>query len=183
LLGVAFEVVVPDVKEMDRGNPADVAVENARLKALAIDEPDALVIACDTLVALDDRIFGKPEDEAQAREFLGALAGEKHQVHSGLALVGKGGMRTAHVVTQVEFRPIEVELMDSYLATGEWEGRAGGCDIQGAGSALVKRIDGDYLNVVGLPTDKLLELEPGLLTDFARPERESKRPERDKKQH
>ena len=160
---------MPAVTEMDRGNPADVAVENARLKALAVDEPDALVIACDTLVALDQRIFGKPADEAQAREFLTALAGKKHQVHSGLALVGDGGMRTAHVVTQVEFRPIESELLDSYIATGEWQGRAGGCDIQGAGSALVKRIDGDYLNVVGLPTDKLLEMEPGLLTDYGRP--------------
>ena len=100
----------------------------------------------------------------------------KASAHSGLALVGKGGMRTAHVVTQVEFRPIEPELMDSYVATGEWKGRAGGCDIQGAGSALVKRIDGDYLNVVGLPMDKLLELEPNLLSDYARPERNSKKP-------
>lgn len=159
---------MPDVEEIDSGDPGDVAVENARRKALAVDDPDALVIGCDTLVALGSRIFGKPADEAQAREYLTALAGTTHQVHSGLALVGKGGMRTAHVVTQVEFRPIEEELLNSYIATGEWEGRAGGCDIQGAGSALVKRIDGDYLNVVGLPTDKLLELEPDLLTEFAR---------------
>jgi septum formation protein len=166
--------VVPKVEELDRGDPADVAVENARLKALAIDATDALVIGCDTLVALESRIFGKPADEAQAREFLTALGGQTHQVHSGLALVGKGGMRTAHVVTQVEFRVIEDDLLNSYIETGEWRGRAGGCDIQGAGSALVKRIDGDYLNVVGLPTDKLLELEPGLLTEFGRAERDDK---------
>jgi septum formation protein len=162
---------VPTVKEMDRGKPADVAVENARLKALAVDEPDALVIGCDTLVALDSSIYGKPADEAQAREFLSALGGKTHQVHSGLALVGNGGMRTAHVVTHVEFRPISAPLLDWYIATDEWQGRAGGCDIQGAGGALVKRIDGDYLNVVGLPADKLLELEPDLLTAFARGER------------
>lgn len=162
-LGLRFEIEVPDVEEIGHGDPAQVAVENARRKALAVDSPGALVIGCDTLVALGDRIYGKPADAAQARSFLSELAGRVHQVHSGLALARDGEIRTAHVVTGVEFRPLPAELLDWYIGTGEWQGRAGGCDIQGAGGVLVARIDGDYLNVVGLPAGALLELEPDLL--------------------
>ena len=162
-LGLEFEIEVPDVEELEQGDPQGIAVENARRKALAVQVPGALVIGCDTLVALGDRIYGKPADEAQARGFLSELAGREHQVHSGLALARDGVVRTAHVVTGVEFREIPAALLDWYIGTGEWKGRAGGCDIQGAGGALVARIDGDYLNVVGLPAGALLELEPDLL--------------------
>lgn len=162
-LGLRFQIEVPDVKELEHGDPALVAVENARRKALAVESAGRLVIGCDTLVALGDRIYGKPADAAQARSFLSDLAGRVHQVHSGLALARDGEIRTAHVVTDVEFRPIAAGLLEWYIGTGEWQGRAGGCDIQGAGGALVARIDGDYLNVVGLPAGALLELAPELL--------------------
>lgn len=151
------------MEELVRGDPERVATENARRKALAVDSPGALVIGCDTLVALGDRIYGKPADAAQARSHLSELGGQVHQVHSALALARDGEIRTAHVVTDVEFRPLTAALLDWYIGTGEWRGRAGGCDIQGAGGALVARIDGDYLNVVGLPAGALLELEPDLL--------------------
>lgn len=151
------------MQELEQGDPQLVAVENARRKALAVHAPGSLVIGCDTLVALAGRIFGKPRDEREARRFLTELSGRVHQVHSGLALARDGELRTAHVITDVEFRRVSEPLLDWYVATGEWRGRAGGCDIQGAGGALVARIDGDYLNVVGLPAGALLELEPGLV--------------------
>jgi septum formation protein len=172
-LGLDFEVRAPDVAEEDEGAPRVVASENALRKALAGAEaggPDAdeLVIGCDTLVATELEIWGKPPTEAAARETLRRLSGRTHEVVSGLALVRRGDVRAATEVTRVTFRELDDETIDWYLAFGEWEGRAGGYAIQGRGAALVKRIEGDYLNVVGLPVAALIDLSPGLMTDHAR---------------
>ena len=171
-LGLAFEVRASDVAEEDEGAPRVVASENALRKALAGAEaggPDAdeLVIGCDTLVATELEIWGKPPTEAAARETLRRLSGRTHEVVSGLALVRRGDVRAATEVTRVTFRELDDETIDWYLAFGEWEGRAGGYAIQGRGAALVKRIEGDYLNVVGLPVGALLELQPGLMREFS----------------
>jgi septum formation protein len=141
-------------------------LENARRKAEAIStagESDELVLGVDTVVALEDRMYGKPSDAADARATLDALSGRTHAVIGGLCLIGPDGTRIAVATTEVEFRPLEGELLDWYLSTGEWRDRAGAYAIQGKGAALVKRIEGDYLNVVGLPLAVLLELEAGLI--------------------
>ena len=140
------------VEEETQGDPAEVAVLNARRKALAI--PGDLVLGADTVVALDGVIYGKPRDAAEAREYLGILNGRTHDVLGGIALAGRIDA-TAVEVTRVTFRASDDATLDAYVATGEWEGRAGGYAIQGRGGELVERIDGDYLNVVGLPLERL----------------------------
>ena len=160
-LGVEFEVVVPGVEEVERGDPGEVALENARRKALAACGD--LVLGVDTVVALGGRIYGKPGSVAEAGDTLRALSGREHAVISGVCLCRRGELRTATARTRVHFRDLPAALIEWYLATDEWRGRAGGYAIQGRGGALVRAIDGDYLNVVGLPVATLLELIPGLL--------------------
>jgi septum formation protein len=184
-LGVEFEVRSPEVAELDRGDPGAIAQENALRKALAARRPGETetVLACDTVVALGGVVYGKPADESAARATLGALSGATHEVVSGLALLVGGqtlrappgmearrgaaredGPRTAVARTMVTFRVLEEGLLDWYLSTGEWRGRAGGYAIQGAGAALVRSVEGDYENVVGLPLATLLDIYPELLS-------------------
>jgi septum formation protein len=146
---VDFTVAPSDAEELSEGDPVQVALENARRKAGG--RPATLGV--DTLVALDGRIYGKPRDEADARATLLALSGRTHQVVSGLVYEADG----VAVTTEVTFRDTG-ELVDWYVATGEWRGRAGGYAIQGRGAALVRGIRGDYLNVVGLPVAALLDV-------------------------
>ena len=164
-VGVPFEVRPADVRERVAGDPADVARENARAKALAV--PGTLVLGADTVVALDGEILGKPPDAAAARAYLARLNGREHVVVGGVALAERGTVRDAFVErTAVRFRAVTDAVLDWYVATGEWRGRAGGYAIQGAGAALVAGVTGDYLNVVGLPLARLLDLRPELLPGF-----------------
>ncbi len=121
------------------------------------------VVGVDTVVTLGGAIYGKPADEQAARAMLSALAGREHLVISGIAVVEGGEVRTASATTRVRFRVLGDALLDWYVATGEWRERAGGYAIQGRGAALVAGIEGDYLNVVGLPVAALLELLPKIL--------------------
>ena len=164
-LGVAFEVRPVDVLEEDEGAPVAVAAENALRKALAGKaRPEEVVLGVDTIVVTGLEIWGKPPNEEAARETLRRLAGRTHRVISGVALVDEGGaVRADEAVTEVTFRTLDDAMIEWYLGSGEWDGRAGGYAIQGRGGALVERIDGDYLNVVGLPVVTLLRLCPGLL--------------------
>jgi septum formation protein len=164
-LGVPFTVRASSVAEIEQGPPELVTLENARRKATAVREPaaDEAVLACDTVVALDGAIHGKPADELAARATLRLLGGTTHTVFSGLALVLPDGERSALARTEVSFRPLSEDLIDWYLATGEWRGRAGAYAIQGAGAALVRAVNGDYENVVGLPLATLLDIYPELL--------------------
>jgi septum formation protein len=165
-LGVPYEAVGPEADELVSGPPHELAIENAYRKASAVaaGHADATVLGVDTIVALGARIYGKPADLAEARETLTALAGRRHAVVSGICVIEPGGKpRTAAATTLVQFRPYAEELLEWYLASGEWRGRAGGYAIQGRGAALVAAIDGDYLNVVGLPVATLLELVPHFL--------------------
>jgi nucleoside triphosphate pyrophosphatase len=169
-VGIPFEVRPADIDEDTAGDPAAVAEANARRKAeataAALHAPAAggdLVLGADTIVALDGDILGKPEDEAQARAYAGRLNGRTHEVVGGIALVEGDRTVTAVETTRVAFRTVDAATLDWYVATGEWQGRAGGYAIQGAGAALVAGIEGDYLNVVGLPLARLLDLKPELL--------------------
>ena len=171
-LGLAFIVRAQDVREEDAGAPLAVASENALRKAVAGaaeagNGEDEVVIGCDTLVATELEIWGKPPNADAARETLRRLSGRTHDVVSALALVQRGDVRAATEVTRVTFRELDARTIEWYLQSGEWEGRAGGYAIQGRGAALVKRLEGDYLNVVGLPVGALIDLCPGLMDDFA----------------
>jgi nucleoside triphosphate pyrophosphatase len=159
-------VQVPEVQELRSGPPHEVAVENAYRKAAAVasDAAEALVLGVDTVVSIGAQMFGKPDDEAGARATLRALGGRPHAVISVVCLIEAGDVRTTATTTVVELRPLDDRLIDWYIQFGEWRERAGAYAIQGRGGALVSRIDGDYLNVVGLPVATLLELLPGLLT-------------------
>ena len=151
-----------NVEELTSGDPRELALENARRKALAIG--GELVLGADTDVALDGEVLGKPRDAGHARELLARLAGRRHEVVGGIVIAERGTIAAADVVvTAVDFRALDAATIDWYVATGEWEGRAGGYAIQGRGAALVAGIEGDYLNVVGLPLARLLDLWPALL--------------------
>jgi septum formation protein len=164
-LGVPFLARPADVVEEDVGVPAAVAAENALSKALAAGAQEGeIVLGVDTLVATELEIWGKPPNAAAAAETLRRLAGRTHVVVSGVALLRAGGdVQAATASTRVTFRPLDDALIDWYVASGEWEGRAGGYAIQGRGAALVQAIEGDYLNVVGLPVATVIDLWPGLL--------------------
>lgn len=160
-LGVAFEAVAPDVDELVEGEPRALVVENALRKARAVGAER--VLGADTAVALNGRVFGKPCDRAQAREFLEALSGSAHEVWSGVALLHGGVERVQAAMTRVTFRSLRRAEVDWYLASGEWRGRAGGYAIQARGAALVERVEGDYTTVVGLPVSTLIGMAPDLL--------------------
>ncbi len=104
------------------------------------------------------RVYGKPENEEDAEAMLESLAGKTHEVVSGLALITPAWEELHREVTRVTFRPLDARDLAHYLASREWEGRAGAYAIQGLGASLVERIEGDYLNVVGLPGALLVKL-------------------------
>jgi septum formation protein len=160
-LGVDFVVAEPrDVEEAVEGEPQWLVVENARRKARSVD--GELVLGVDTDVFLDGRVYGKPAAREDAEEMLLQLSGRSHDVWSGIALREQGEERSSCACTRVRFGGIDRPLLDWYLDSGEWEGRAGGYAIQGRGAALVEAIEGDFWNVVGLPVPDLLELAPAL---------------------
>jgi septum formation protein len=148
------------VDELEEGDPEAVALANARAKARAVAarHPGERVLGADTVVALDARILGKPEDEVQAADWLAALSGRTHRVLCGLCLIGPQGEREGLDVTEVAFRDLSQREVRDYVAGGEWRGKAGGYAIQGRGAGLVRSVSGDYYTVVGLPVAALLEL-------------------------
>jgi septum formation protein len=161
-VGVAFRVEVPEVDELSEGDPRELVVENALRKVRAVE--GALVLGVDTLVVHERRVYAKPGDAAEAERNLRTLSGSVHEVVSGIALRDEAMReRTDVAVTRVRFRALGESEIAWYLGTGEWRGRAGGYAIQLRGAALVESIEGDYLNVVGLPVAALLGLYPELL--------------------
>jgi septum formation protein len=160
-LGVKFEVVVSGVEELTGGDPEIEVLENARLKARAV-ERDGVVIACDTDVVLDGKALGKPADSAESRRYLDRMSGRAHAVLSGLVVLVGGEERSGLDRTSVVFRELSGAEKERYVAFGEWEGRSGGYAIQTLGSTLVERVEGSVSNVVGLPVGLLFELAPEL---------------------
>lgn len=152
-LRIPFVVVAPDYEEL-----GDDPVEHAVGKARSVDGGGRLVLGVDTDVFCDGRRLGKAADARAARKLLALLAGRTHAVVSGLCLRGLEWEVVHRVVTEVAFRPLGAGEIDRYVAAGEWEGRAGAYAIQGLGASLVERVDGDYLNVVGLPAALLVTL-------------------------
>ena len=161
-LGIPFDVVAPRFSEGDAGagDPAGLVTAHAAGKARSVaSEADGRpVLGVDTAVVLDGLVYGKPADAAGAARMLEALQGRTHAVISGLCLLDSSWEELHADVTRVTFRPLAAADVAGYVASGEWEGRAGSYAIQGLGAALVERIDGDYLNVVGLPGALLVRL-------------------------
>jgi septum formation protein len=159
-LRIPFEALPPMYEEHDPPalEPAELVRAHAEGKARSVHEEGRFTLGVDTTVALDGSVHGKPADLEDATRMLRDLSGRTHTVVSGVCLLGPEVDVTAHEVTGVTFRALTAQLLTTYLASGEWEGRAGGYAIQGLGGRLVERIDGDYLNVVGLPGGLLVSL-------------------------
>lgn len=158
-MGLEFEVISPEADERVQGLPEErveaLAVRKARAVAEQVDS--GLIIAADTLVALDNQVLGKPGDEAQAFEMLSALSGRTHRVLTGVCLLDAADGRCVHFVSrsEVTFRPLEAEEIRAYIATGEPMDKAGAYGIQGLGGAFVSRLQGSFENVMGLPVQEL----------------------------
>jgi septum formation protein len=170
-MGLQFTAIASGVEETSEGEPRDVVLENALAKGQAVAarrRQGTLVIAGDTEVVVDGRVVGQPAFEGEARWCLETLSGRTHEVLGALALIGpdrvdgKPSVRTGVESSRVTFGELGQELIDRYLGSGEWRGRAGGYAVQGLGSALVDGIDGDVSNVIGLPVRLLLRLAPEL---------------------
>ena len=145
-LGVAFEIVPPRYEET-----SDDPLEHAAGKARSVDGGGRPVLGVDTEVVLGGKVLGKPAGPGEAEAMLERLAGRTHEVVSGLCLRTQAWEELHLETTHVTFRPLTARELARYVATGEWQGRAGAYAIQGVGASLVERIEGDYLNVVGLP--------------------------------
>ena len=138
--------------------PAQLVEELARQKALEVSaeaEADDVVVAADTVVAIDGKVLGKPHDKVHAAEMLSALSGREHTVYTGVAVKRGETLLVEHEATQVRFRPLTEREIDLYIQTGEPMDKAGSYGIQGYGALLVEGIRGDYFNVVGLPICRL----------------------------
>jgi septum formation protein len=161
-LGIPFDVVAPRYEEETppRADAVQLVREHAAGKARSVadDAGERPVVGVDTAVVLHGRIYGKPSNATEAEQMLERLSGQTHAVVSGLCLLTPGWEVVEHESTRVEFRELTPRDLAGYLATGEWEGRAGAYAIQGRGAALVRCIEGDYLNVVGLPAALLVRL-------------------------
>ena len=161
-LGLPFDVVAPDYEEHDPpgADPVVLVREHASGKARSVArEADGRpVLGVDTAVCLDGRVYGKPADATEAEWMLEQLSGRTHTVLSGLCLITPGWEHVEHDGTEVRFRALTPRDIAAYVSSGEWEGRAGAYAIQGLGGRLVERIEGDYLNVVGLPGALLVRL-------------------------
>ena len=158
-LRIPFEVVGPSYVEHDLGlEPPKLVCAHAEGKARSMHTEGQMTLGVDTAVVLDGRVYGKPAGREDAERMLHELSGRTHTVVSGLCLLGPGFELVEHEITDVSFRFVSREMLASYLESVEWEGRAGGYAIQGIGGRLVERIEGDYLNVVGLPGALLVSL-------------------------
>ena len=167
-IGIVPDRVDPaeiDETPLPRELPPAHVLRLARAKAEAVRprHPGAFILAADTVVACGRRILGKPEGEAAARRFLALLSGRRHRVYGGIAVTAPGGgMVTRRVMSQVGFKRLSEAELAAYLATGEWQGKAGGYAIQGRAAALIDWMSGSYSNVVGLPLYETAQLLTGL---------------------
>jgi septum formation protein len=159
-LRIPFEVVVPSFDEVDGTSPR----ERARGKARSVDGRDQPVLGVDTEVLFEGELLGKPADETDAERMLERLSGRTHDVVSGLCLRTPAWEEVHEEVTHVTFRELTPRDLAHYVAAREWEGRAGAYVLPGLGASLVERVEGDFLNVVGLPGSLLVRL---LATRFA----------------
>ena len=152
--GLPFEVITADAEEMKAGEPETLVMENARRKARAVAalHPGRMVLGADTIVYQDGRVLGKPRDEQDAREMLRRLSGCWHTVYTGVCVIGEDGTEQVNAdASRVEFVALSEEAVSWYIATGEPMDKAGAYAVQGRAGMFVRRIEGSYSNVIGLP--------------------------------
>ncbi len=159
-LRIPFDAVAPAYEEHDPPDirPPELVRAHAEGKARSVHVDGGVTLGVDTAVVVGDRVFGKPADERDAGRMLRELSGRAHTVLSGLCLLGRGFEAVHDTQTEVVFRTLSDAEVARYVASGEWRRRAGGYAIQGLGGRLVERIEGDYLNVVGLPGALLINV-------------------------
>ncbi len=153
-----FESISTDVDETlpENTDPLKASEYLSLIKAKAVEySSENIVIGCDTTVIIDNKILGKPNNINQCREYLEMLSGRNHKVITACSIVCGDNIRTFSEVTEVTFRTLSNEDIEWYISTGEPFDKAGGYGIQGKGSLLIERINGDYFNVVGLPVSRL----------------------------
>ena len=172
LIGIPHQVEPADIDESyrDGEEAAEHAERLAREKAATIfsKNPDAIVIAADTIVLIDGLVLGKPRDEADAERMLAMLAGQTHVVLTAVAVAHAERMRSGVESVRVTFRPLTRARIRAYIATREPMDKAGSYGIQGYGATLIERIDGDYFAVMGLALARMIDLlaELGVSYDF-----------------
>lgn len=175
LIGIPHEVRPADIDETPLPGelPVPHAERLARAKAhaLAEREPDAVVIAADTIVVVDGDILGKPRDDADAQAMLARLSGRTHTVYTAIAVARGAHTESAVEAVSVTFRALSAAEITDYVATREPMDKAGAYGIQGYGATIVERVDGDYFSVMGLGLRRLVELlaRVGLTYHFQRP--------------
>lgn len=155
-LGLEFQIINPDVLENSNlALPQEYVMDHASIKANAINLSDSLVIAADTIVWCEGKILEKPRDSEDAKQILQSLSGRVHQVYTGVCCRYQNKEICFFEMTEVEFYPLSLEFIKKYIATGEPMDKAGAYGIQGLGQIMVRKIKGNYANVMGLPTSKL----------------------------
>ena len=160
-------IETPDLDETPLPGEAPRALAErlarAKAEAVAASCAGAFVLAADTVVVCATRTLGKPQGEAEARRFLKRLSGRRHRVYTALAVIAPDGRQTTRTVsTTVAFKRLAEDEIEAYLASGEWQGKAGGYAIQGRAGAFVRYLGGSYSNVVGLPLYETVGLLRGL---------------------
>lgn len=154
-IGASFQIAVSDAEEVTAEDmfPVDLVQKNACLKAAAVSKmyTDVPVLGADTVVSLDNKIYGKPRDMEHAREMLTMLSGRTHHVSTGVAFVWQGKIWQACETTEVAFAPLSMAEITRYVETGEPADKAGAYGIQGRAAVFIEKIRGSYSNVVGLP--------------------------------
>jgi septum formation protein len=156
--GFSFEIIVSDADETIGENlsPEKTVEELAKRKALSVwqENQNAVVFGCDTVVAVDGEILGKPHNDEEAFRMIKSLSGKVHTVSTGVCICSADKTEVFSNTTQVEFYPLSDETIRSYIATGEGKDKAGSYGIQGYGCVLIKEIKGDYFSVMGLPVSQ-----------------------------
>jgi septum formation protein len=162
LIGISHEVRPANIDEAMRPReaPRRHAERLAREKAsaIAVRDPDLIVIGADTVVVINRKVLGKPADAADAARMLGMLSGREHTVVTAVAVSRGRKLRSAVEEVRVKFRRLRDDEIEAYIATGEPMDKAGAYGIQGFGATIVERIDGDYFAVMGLPLGRLVGL-------------------------
>jgi len=162
--GIPFDAVVPTIGEpdevMNKLPPTQQAEALAYFKARAVHDqyPSRWVLGADTIVARGGKLLGKPQDAAEARGTLAALAGTRHAVITGVVLLGPTGRLIASETTFVTMRKLSPAELEEYIASGQWQGKAGAYGLQEIGDRFVEKVEGSFSNVVGLPMELLARM-------------------------
>ena len=161
-LGLEFDILSPDIDEsVQAGESVAAYVERlarAKADAVAMQYPEAIIIAADTSLGVDAEILGKPESKQHAFAMWRRISGRQHDVYSGVCVLSKNEKYSIVVRTQVHFQALSLDDMECYWATGEPIGKAGAYAIQGIAARYIPKIEGSYSNVVGLPLYETVQL-------------------------